>query len=191
MNFVHALTAGFGPEGLRTIWGEPRAELGYRRHYVPPSSWMLAKHFFHEVGEFRTVRNLVLPVDTDLVDRAAKQDSVFACTRRISVAKFPSHWFDRPYSRRFEDEQSNFWDEIRNDAISCEQRLLNHVLLQFASTTSGGFPKPRESLSSAVGLLKHSVWQSAVHSNRIDSLVKFRRQRAIKTTRRIRGLSPL
>jgi glycosyltransferase involved in cell wall biosynthesis len=100
-----SLSEVIGPPGsrMRNISGFKPG--GYRGGHLPPSSVLHRRALIERIGEWRDYREIELPPDTELLERALAAGASFACSWALTAFKLPSAMRRNSYVERRYDEQ--------------------------------------------------------------------------------------
>ena len=118
----HSLVAMLGPEGLREVSGKPPKRERYGDFPVPPSGWLLRKEVLRQLGGFRDADTISRGTDHDLLRRLERARFRIVDAPRISVVKFPSHWW-RAYAADATTPQERWMERIEADPQDVEREL--------------------------------------------------------------------
>ena len=122
-DLAHSMGALIAPEGVRRTTAS-----------IPPSTWLVRRTVLQALGGFRDQDALSRGTDDDLFLRIARAGYDIQTAPRLSVLKFPSHWW-RAYSSEVAP-QEQWLAAIGNDALQVERE----VRVAVASTTSSSSP---------------------------------------------------
>jgi glycosyltransferase involved in cell wall biosynthesis len=135
--FAHSISAHMAPDGVQGFATPMTA--------VPPSSWLIRRSLLEALGGFRDHSTLSRATDTDLMYRAVKAGHRIVCVPRLSVLKFPSHWWGA-YAKEAMVPQEEWVAAISSDAPGVERDLLTQGVLKLS------FDAGETGLLRAVGL---------------------------------------
>lgn len=100
-----SLSEVIGPpgSGMRNVSGfKPN---GYAGGHLPPSSILHSRALVERIGGWRDYREIELPPDTELLERAWRAGASFACSWALTAFKLPSAMRRNSYVERRCDEQ--------------------------------------------------------------------------------------
>jgi GT2 family glycosyltransferase len=133
--FAHSITANLAPEGLRSFATPPPNGESYETTFIPPSSWLVRRNVLDALGGFRDHATISRGTDFDLMRRAAKAGYRIVSVPRLSVLKFPSHWWGA-YAANANTPQEQWLTAINNDAPAVERELLTNGVLRLSSDSA-------------------------------------------------------
>lgn len=90
---VHGLGVLLGPDGRIAVTGPPPRGLSWRRHFVPPTNWLVDREALDRAGGWRDPARLTRSVDMDLLRRLVAAGGTVVCVPRLTTIKFPSPWW--------------------------------------------------------------------------------------------------
>lgn len=126
--FAHSISANMAPEGLRSFATPPPKGESHETTFIPPSSWLVRRSVLDTLGGFRDHATISRGTDFDLTRRAAKAGYRLVSVPRLSVLKFPSHWWGA-YAADAKVPQEEWLVAINNDAPAVERDLLTDGVL--------------------------------------------------------------
>jgi len=100
-----SLSEVIGPpgSGMRNVSGlKPN---GYEGGHLPPSSLLHRRELVQRIGDWRDYREIELPPDTELLERAHAAGASFACSWALTAFKLPSAMRRDSYVERPSHEQ--------------------------------------------------------------------------------------
>ena len=136
-DFAHALVALFGEAGLYACWGGLVPGTSYAEHSIAPSTWLYRRGLTAEVGGWADPATLDMPVDFHLSRRIALAGARFAYQPRLSVLKFPSTTFTKPYRNEDPLPQATYLREMMLDSAALERRVLQEIANYLARVAHG------------------------------------------------------
>jgi len=184
--FAHSISAYMAPEGLRGFATPPSKEESYDTTAVPPSSWLARRSLLEALGGFRDHSTISRGTDTDLMCRAVKAGHRIVCVPRLSVLKFPSHWWGA-YATGAMVPQEEWVTAMSSDAPGVERDLLTKGVLKLS------FDSGETGLLRAVGLNLRARMRRLRHTLEGDrgllhSLFRWRFKQQRRLLKRRRGL---
>ncbi len=183
--FTHGLSALLGPDGLRVMYGQPGPGRTYGDIGILPSSGLFPRAALVELGGFD--ETLQSGSDVDLIRRALSSGTKVAVSQRVSVLKFPSHWFEKPYTIRGPEPQQTYWRNVVGNAELVERELLKQLLLERIQHDMG-LPSLREGIVFVSGALKHDLGRRLQRMPFGRSILERRTALSRAKLRKIRGL---
>jgi glycosyltransferase involved in cell wall biosynthesis len=186
-DFAHALCAQIGPEGVREVVGPPRRGLTYREHVVPPSCWLHRRELLDECGTWADPDQLARPVDHDYSRRVYLAGKVLTFQPELTVLKFPSWWFARPYADREASPQERYWLALREDPGRVGREVLLDLAIASASARATGYELARAAVRrTARGVLHETAARLGPERPPLSTLARwwFQRQRRARRTQR-------
>ena len=183
--FTHGLSALLGPNGLRSMYGQPGPGRTYGDIGILPSSGLFPRAALVELGGFD--ETFQSGSDVDLIRRALSSGTKIAVSQRVSMLKFPSHWFDMPYTNRGPEPQQTYWRNVVGNAELVEQELLQQILLERIQHDLG-LPSLREGVVFASGSLKHDLGRRLQSVPVGRSILEKRTALSRAKLRKVRGL---
>jgi glycosyltransferase involved in cell wall biosynthesis len=136
-DFAHALVALFGEAGLYACWGGLVPGSSYAEHSIAPSTWLYRHGLTPEVGGWADPATLDMPVDFHLSRRIALAGARFTYQPRLSVLKFPSTTFTKPYRNEDPLPQASYLREMMLDSTALERRVLQEIANYLARVAHG------------------------------------------------------
>jgi glycosyltransferase involved in cell wall biosynthesis len=112
-----SLSEVIGPpgSGMRNVSGfKPH---GYDGGHLPPSSLLHRRDLIERIGGWRDYREIELPPDTELLERALAAAPSFACSWALSAFKLPSAMRPGSYVERRCDEQEALARRIEHERL--------------------------------------------------------------------------
>lgn len=134
-DLAHPLVGFLAPDRLVGIFGGPAAGETYATAIVPPSGWLVRKSVLQALGGFRDHRQISRGTDDDLLARMHRAGVRFAHAQRLSVLKFPSHFW-RAYAADAAVPQEQWLASIEADAHETERRVLAEATIGTSTTTT-------------------------------------------------------
>ena len=155
-DFAHALVALFGEGGLYACWGGLVPGTSYAEHSIAPSTWLYRRGLTADVGGWADPTTLDMPVDFHLSRRIALAGARFAYQPRLSVLKFPSTTFTKPYRNEDPLPQAAYLREMILDSTALEGKVLQEIA-NFLARVAHGWALPITRAFLAGGGLPESV----------------------------------
>jgi hypothetical protein len=187
-DLAHPLGALLAPEGVRGVFAAPPRGESYATTFVPPSGWVVRRSLLDALGGFRDHASISRGTDHDLLRRIARGGYRMAAAPRLSVLKFPSHWW-HAYSQDAAVPQQEWILRITTDPHQVERELLSSAVVALTSKTPYAVPGPAFALAFRAG----ARWLgNTLERDRgfFASLMRARFRRHLGFMRRLRGLSP-
>jgi glycosyltransferase involved in cell wall biosynthesis len=189
-DFVHALCALIGPEGTRECVGPPRPGVTYREHVVPPSCWLHRRELLAACGPWSDPDRLAWPVDYDYSRRVYLAGKAMVFHPELTVLKFPSWWFARPYASREASLQETYWHALRADPARVERGILLELAITSARARATGYEPSRAAFRRAFrSLLYETTARIGLERPPLSALSRWWFQRQRRARRVQRGLS--
>jgi hypothetical protein len=185
-DLAHPMGALVAPEGVRGAFTGPADVEGYATTTIPPSGWLVRKTVLQAVGGFRDQATLSRGTDDDLFRRIERAGYRIDAVPRLSVLKFPSHWWGA-YSAAAPVPQEQWLEAIAADAAEVERQVLTSAVRALGSATPYATPLRAIKLAlrvAARGLLKRLDTEKGIIGSTLRA--RFRYQRRV--LRRRRGL---
>lgn len=187
---VHGLGAVLGPDQRIEVTGPPRSQ-SWRRHFVPPTNWLVDRAALARVGGWRDPARLPRPVDVDLLQRLVAAGGTVTCVPRLTTIKFPSPWW-RLYAPGSPRPQIAASDALAADADGLCARLLADIAQDHARRLHpmGALP-PADAWRQAMYAVRRAVGATvrAVEEAPVAApLLRWRFQRVRRRVRALRGL---
>jgi GT2 family glycosyltransferase len=129
--FAHSLTANMAPEGLRSFATPPPKGESYETTFIPPSCWLVRRNVLESLGGFRDHATISRGTDFDLTRRATKTGYRIVSVPRLSVLKFPSHWWGA-YAADTAVPQEEWIAAMNKDAPGVEHDILTDGVLRLS-----------------------------------------------------------
>jgi glycosyltransferase involved in cell wall biosynthesis len=123
-----SLSEVIGPpgSGMRNVSGfKPH---GYDGGHLPPSSLLHRRDLIERIGGWRDYREIELPPDTELLERALAGGASFACSWALSAFKLPSAMRRNSYVERRSDEQRQLARRIEGERAFQLRELVRAVV---------------------------------------------------------------
>ena len=139
-DLAHPMIGILGPDRFVSVLGEPPVGETYVTAPVPPSSWLVRKSVLQSLGGFRDRRQITRGPDDDLLARLHRAGHRIAAAPRLSVLKFPSHFW-RAYTADATVPQEQWLASMKADAREVERDVLTRAVLggQSVSATTTFF----------------------------------------------------
>lgn len=150
-DLAHPLVGFFAPDRLVGVFGAPAAGETYATAIVPPSGWLVRKSVLQRHGGFRDHRQISRGTDDDLLARMHRAGDRFAHAPRLSVLKFPSHFW-RAYAADAAVPQEQWLASIAKDPREVEREVLTQAIvgIRSVSATTAFFRALRASIRRVV-----------------------------------------
>lgn len=184
-DLAHPLIAVLGPDGVRAVFAEPPSGETYETTFVPPSGWLVRASTLRSLGGFGDHRQAIRATDFDLLRRIALAGYNIVFTPRLSVLKFPSHWW-RAYGAGAAVPQQEWIEQITRDPAAAEHKLLTGSIVAVKSATPNA--SPVRALSLAAGAGGRWLLSRLERSRLLAPLLRARLRRQIEVRRQLRGL---
>lgn len=185
-DLAHPIGALVAPEGVRGAFTGPADVEGYATTAIPPSGWLVRKTVLQAVGGFRDQATLSRGTDDDLFRRIERADYRIDAVPRLSVLKFPSHWWSA-YSADAPVSQEQWLEKITTDAAEVERQILTSAVIALGSAAPYATPLRAIKLAlrvAARGLRNRLDTEKGIVASALRA--RFRYQRGV--LRRRRGL---
>jgi hypothetical protein len=188
---VHGLGALLGPDERIEVAGPPPRGRPWRRHFVPPTNWLVDRAALARVGGWRDPACLTRPVDVDLLQRLVAAGGTVTCVSRLTTIKFPSPWW-RLYAPGSPRPQIAASEALAADADGLSARLLadiaqDHARRLFPMRALPAADAWRQAVAAARQALGATL-RAADEAPVAAPLLRWRFQRARRRGRAIRGL---
>jgi len=182
-DLAHPMIGILGPDRLEGVFGEPPAGETYVRTPVPPSGWLVRKSVLQTLGGFRDRGQITRGTDDDLLARLHRAGHRIAAAPRLSVLKFPSHFW-RAYAADAAVPQEQWLTAIAADAREVERDVLTQAALgvRSVSATEAFFRALR---ASARRFLRNFLDKD---NSLLRPFLRARQQRQSMTLKKRRGL---
>jgi hypothetical protein len=186
---VHPLVALIGPEGTRESVGPPKPNVPQRRHWFPPSSWLLRRSIVDATGWWSNPAEIPDAVDWNYLKRMIDAGARVSFLPNLSVLKFPSPWFRNAYHNIGIPIQQTYWEQIETDPAGLKEKLLLELSVVTAMSTRGGDEPVLSALSHAVHVLLRRIVDIGGRERGLSAPLMFWRiKRRTRTIRRFKGL---
>jgi len=127
-DLAHPLVGFLAPDRLVGVFGGPAEGETYATAIVPPSGWLVRKSVLQTLGGFRDHRQISRGTDDDLLARMHRAGVRFAPANRLSVLKFPSHFW-RAYAADAAVPQEQWLASISADPHKVEREVLTQAVV--------------------------------------------------------------
>ncbi|MGE3958193.1 MAG: glycosyltransferase family 2 protein [Vicinamibacterales bacterium] len=127
-DFAYGGVVFMGPEGPREVYGnrKERAQVSVS----PPSGWLHRRAIVDTCGPWRPPAVESIGTDVGFQARAFLAGYRFEPSRRVSVLKFPSHWWTL-YARN-DYPQETYLGRMRDDVDGLLRDVLNDLVFTYA-----------------------------------------------------------
>jgi glycosyltransferase involved in cell wall biosynthesis len=150
-DFIHPLSAMYGPRGLVCTVGPPGSGKTYENHFVFPSSWLHKRNIVEDCGEWGNHLQLSRGVDMDFQRRVYLAGKKILFYPQLSLLKFPSALW-RIYDQNSQLPQSHYLSLMISNPAD-----LQHEILLEASTVLARQSNRRISFRQALHELLYSL----------------------------------
>jgi hypothetical protein len=188
---VHGLGVVLGPDDRIEVTGPPPRGQSWRRHFVPPTNWLVDRETLDRAGGWRDPARLPRPVDEDVLRRLVAGGGTVASVPRLTTIKFPSPWW-RLYAPGSPRPQIAVSEAMAADADALCGRLLSAIAQDHARRLHpmGALP-PADAWRQAMSAARRAAGATcrAVDETPVAApLLRWRFQRVRRRGRRLRGL---
>jgi glycosyltransferase involved in cell wall biosynthesis len=177
-DLAHPMVGILSPDRFVGIVSGPLEGETYATSSVPPSGWLVRKSVLQVLGGFRDRRQLTKGTDDDLLARMHRAGYRFVAAPRLSVLKFPSHFW-RAYAADAAVPQKQWLASIDADAREVERDVLTQAAPGMRSVSATG------AFFRAVRRLMRRFLQD---NGLLAPLLRARQRRQVATFRKRRGL---
>jgi Glycosyl transferase family 2 len=143
-DFAYAGVVLTGPDGPAQAFGDVRRNA--QNNPTPPSGWLHRREIVEKCGPWPRPEAKPLGLDMGFQARAFLAGFRFVPSWKISVIKFPSHWW-RTYALRDGYPQESYWARMVDDPLRLHGQVLTELV--FAYSRLCHTPSLRQSLKSA------------------------------------------
>lgn len=134
-DLAHPMVGLLAPDRLVGIFGGPAEGETYATSFVPPSAWLVRKSVLQTLGGFPDHRQITKGTDDELLARMHRAGYRFAAAQRLSVLKFPSHFW-RAYAADAAVPQKRWLTSIEADAREVERTVLTQAVVAIRSVSA-------------------------------------------------------
>jgi glycosyl transferase family 2 len=174
-----------GPGGPVRAYGDGRRTA--QGNSTPPSGWLHRREVAEKCGPWPRPEAKPLGLDMGFQSRAFLAGFCFVPSWKMSVLKFPSHWW-RTYARHGGYPQESYWARMAEDPVKLHGQVLTELVFAYMRLCHA--PTVPQSLESAARVLwrKFSAWYGADRWP-MPQYVFWRNARHRKRATALRGLT--
>jgi glycosyltransferase involved in cell wall biosynthesis len=188
-DFVHPLSAMYGPCGLVHTVGPPGAGKTYENHFVFPSSWLHKRNIIDDCGEWGNHLRLNRVVDMDFQRRVYLAGKQILFYPQLSLLKFPSALW-RIYDPSSQLPQDRYLHLMINNPVHLKHEILLEAATVLARQSSRRI-SVRQALQELLYSLRLNIMDFYGEDNWPLAQLKFWHvQRLLRRSRNDRGLPP-
>lgn len=144
-DFIYSSAILYGPPDteIRLVSGLPLRSEPRKEQFAPPTTVMHKRSLIQQIGGWKNPREVTLPVDFELQQRAWEAGAKFACTHKVTAFKFPAAWLRDSYKIRDVSRQRNLLYRMKNEKNFIENELLQVIkAAECAELLTMGVVKP-------------------------------------------------
>lgn len=137
-DFLHSVSIGIGPNDEETCFKDLKILNGFNVFnnqdgeilFIPPSSFMYRKEIIEKIGYWTDHRDSALPPDAQFLTKIQEfYPNRTACSKKLTVAKFPSAWRKNSYLLKPVHQQEKMIYMIENNP-----NYLNYYLIKYLNS---------------------------------------------------------
>ena len=134
--FAHSLCLAIGPEDEESVFKNLKIISGFNVFdnkdneilFVPPSSWMYRTSVIEKVGYWLDHNDTILPPDAYFLTKIQEHfPNETACSKKLTIAKFPSAWRRNSYIIKPTHDQEKVIDLIEKNFHYLDLYMLKYL----------------------------------------------------------------
>lgn len=194
VEFTYSLSLSIGPEDEESVFKSLKIFNGFnvfdnennQTMFIPPSSWMYRASVIEKVGYWPNHDEMILPPDAYFLTKIQEHfPNKTSCSKKLTVAKFPSAWRRNSYVIKPTHDQEKVIDLIERNSNYLDFYLIKYLevnakLVKFTPFLESYADKSYEILS--------SFFKQNIQSNQIIKENEKQKGMTVKKSRVYRGL---